>query len=167
MVSARRLELRTSRTSTPVSSAFDLFTSCNSGTGPYSDVGHTFERLAAWVGTHRLFGPWTQALGISYDDPEVTPSGRLRYDAAFVVPAGTAGESEILAGELPQRHYAATIHKGPYTELPLSYAALLRWWLQHGDGEISDAPALDFYLNQPGVTAPESLLTKICLPVEK
>ena len=32
---------------------------------------------------------------------------------------------------------------------------------------ISDAPALEFYLNQPGVTAPESLLTKICLGIAR
>jgi DNA gyrase inhibitor GyrI len=52
-----------------------------------------------------------------------------------------------------------------YAGLAVAYARLIRGWLRHGDGEISDAPALEFYLNQPGRTAPESLLTKICLAV--
>jgi AraC family transcriptional regulator len=131
--------------------------------GPYSDVGQSFERLAAWVGAHGLFGPWTQGLGISYDDPEVTPPGHLRYDAAFTVPRAMPGEGEIQGLELPARDYATTIHKGPYAGLAVAYAGLMRWCLRHTDVEISDAPALEFYLNQPGRTAPESLLTKICL----
>ena len=135
--------------------------------GPYGDVGQAFERLAAWVGAHGLFGPWTQGLGIGYDDPEVTPSEHLRYDAAFTVPRAVAGEGEIQCIELPARDYVTTVHKGPYTGLAVAYAGLMRWWLQYGDGELSDAPALDFYLNQPGPTAPESLLTKICLPVAR
>jgi AraC family transcriptional regulator len=135
--------------------------------GPYGDVGHTFERLAAWVGAHGLFGPWTQGLGISYDDPEVTPPEHLRYDAAFTVPRATPGEGEIQGLELPARDYATAIHKGPYSGLAVTYAGLMRWWLRHGDGEVSDAPALEFYLNQPGHTAPELLLTKICLAIAR
>lgn len=133
--------------------------------GPYGEVGKTFERLAAWVGAHGLFGPWTQGLGISYDDPEVTPPERLRYDAAFTVPRPISGEGEIQGLQLPARDYATTVHKGPYAGLAVAYAGLMRWWLRHGDGETCDAPALEFYLNQPGNTAPESLLTKICLAV--
>lgn len=135
--------------------------------GPYGDVGQTFKRLAAWVGSHGLFGPWTQGLGISYDDPEVTPPEHLRYDAAFTAPRAVQGEGEIQGLELPARDYATAIHKGPYTGLALAYASLIRWWLRHGDGEISDAPALEFYLNQPGHTPPESLLTKICLAIAR
>ena len=95
--------------------------------GPYSDVGQTFERLAAWVGAHGLFGPWTQGLGISYDDPEVTPPERLRYDAAFTVPRAIPGEGEIQGLDLPARDYATAIHKGPYSGLTVAYAGLMRW----------------------------------------
>lgn len=133
--------------------------------GPYDEVGRTFVRLAAWVGAHGLFGPWTQALGVCHDDPEVTPPEHLRYDAAFVAPQSGAGEGEIQVMELPQRLYATTIHRGPYSALPAAYAGLMRWWLRNGDGEISDLPSLEFYLNQPGQTAPESLMTRICLAV--
>jgi len=133
--------------------------------GPYGDVGQTFKRLATWVGAHGLFGPWTQGIGISYDDPEVTPAEHLRYDAAFTVPRAIPGEGEIQGLELPARDHATAIHKGSYSGLAVAYAGLMRWWLRHGDGELSDAPALEFYLNQPGHTAPESLLTKICVAV--
>jgi len=133
--------------------------------GPYDEVGRTFERLAAWVGAHGLFGPWTQALGVCHDDPEVTPPEHLRYDAAFVVPQSAAGEVEIQAMELPQRVYATTVHTGPYSALPAAYAGLMRWWLRDGDGEISELPSLEFYLNQPESTAPETLMTRICLTV--
>lgn len=134
--------------------------------GPYSEVGRTFERLAAWVGSKGLFGPWTQGLGIVYDDPEVTPAEHLRYDAAFAVPRATTGDGDIQDLELTARNYVTAIHQGPYSGLAASYAAAVRWLLRHGGGELSDAPALEFYLNQPAFTEPEALLTKICLPVE-
>jgi len=135
--------------------------------GPYGDVGQTFERLAAWVGSHGLFGPWTQGLGISYDDPEVTPPEYLRYDARLHGAARGAGR-----GRNPgPRAARARLRDGdPQRSIyrpGRAYAGLIRWWLRHGDGEISDAPALEFYLNQPGHTAPESLLTKICLAVAR
>jgi AraC family transcriptional regulator len=133
--------------------------------GPYGDVGQTFERLSAWVGAHGLFGPWTQGLGISYDDPEVTPPEHLRYDAAFTVPRAMPGEGEIQALELPARDYATAIHTGPYAGLGVAYAGLMRWCLRRTDLDVSDTPALEFYLNQAGHTAPESLRTKICLAV--
>lgn len=128
--------------------------------GPYNEVGETFARLAAWVGAHGLFGPWTQGLGISYDDPEVTPQEHLRFDAAFTVPRAIASEGEIHGFELPARDYATAVHQGPYAGLAVAYAGLVDWWLRHGDGELCDAPALEFYLNP---AAP----TKICLAVAR
>lgn len=134
--------------------------------GPYGDVGKTFERLARWVGAHRLFGPWTQALGVSHDDPEVTAAEKLRYEAAFTVPRAVSDEGEIYYLELPARDYVTAIHQGTYSGLGAAYAGLVRWWLRHGEGTLSDDPALEFYLNQPGLTPPESLLSRICLAVE-
>ncbi len=99
--------------------------------------------------------------------PEVTPPECLRYDAAFTLPRSAPGEGEIQSLELPARDYVTMTHKGPYAALPVAYAGLIRWWLRHGDGEISDAPALEFYLNHPGQTAPESLLTRICIAIAR
>jgi AraC family transcriptional regulator len=42
-------------------------------TGPYDQVMTTWQRLMMWAGWRGLLGPGMQLLGISHDDPEVTP----------------------------------------------------------------------------------------------
>ena len=48
--------------------------------GPYSEVGSTWGRLLAWAGRKGLLGPGIRMLGIVYDDPDITPAEKVRYD---------------------------------------------------------------------------------------
>ena len=48
-------------------------------------VGATWGKLAAWAGARGLFGPGPRFIGVSYDDPQITPPEKLRYDAAITV----------------------------------------------------------------------------------
>lgn len=54
---------------------------CLRHVGPYDQVGSTWERLCDWAGPRDLIGGETEMTGASYDDPDVTPVDKLRYDA--------------------------------------------------------------------------------------
>jgi AraC family transcriptional regulator len=134
-------------------------------TGPYDQVGATWGKLSAWAGPRGLFGPATKFIGVSYDDPQITPPEKLRYDAAMTVsrlvqPEGEFGVMEIAGGE-----YATFLHKGPYETLGRAYQALLGGWLPQSGRELRDAPCFEVYLNSPQGTPPEELLTLIHVPV--
>lgn len=133
--------------------------------GPYDQLGATWSRLAAWAGQRRLFGPATRFIGISWDDPQITPSEKLRYDAAMTVsrpidPEGEFGVTEIAGGD-----YAVIVHKGPYERLGQTYQALLGGWLPRSGRELRDAPCFEVYLNSPQTTRPADLLTVIHAPI--
>jgi AraC family transcriptional regulator len=128
-------------------------------TGAYGSIGETWGALSREAGMRGLLGPWTRAVGISFDDPEITPADKLRYDAAFVVRQGANGA-------LPPGDYISTEYRGSYSTLHLGYAAMCGTWLRHGGREIGAGPALEFYLNDPRHVAPEDLLTRICLPLD-
>jgi AraC family transcriptional regulator len=133
--------------------------------GPYSQVGATWARLAAWAGPRGLFGPATRFIGISHDDPQITAPDKLRYDAAITVtrpvtPEGEFGVTEIAGGE-----YATAVHKGPYDSLGRTYQAMLGGWLPASGRELRDVPCFEVYLNSPQNTAPEELLTMIHVPI--
>ncbi len=133
--------------------------------GPYQEVGGTWGQLAAWAGPRGLLGPHTRCLGICYDDPEVTPADKIRYDACLVVddsfqPEGDVGVQEVAGGE-----YAVTTHHGPYEKLTETYARLCGEWLPSQGREPRSAPTLEFYLNNPQQTAPEDLLTEVRVPL--
>jgi AraC family transcriptional regulator len=134
-------------------------------TGPYDQVGATWGKLAAWAGPRGLFGPATKFIGVSYDDPQITPPEKLRYDAAMTVsrpvqPEGEFGVMEIAGGE-----YATLMHKGPYETLGRAYQTLLGAWLPQSGRELRDVPCFEVYLNSPQTTRPEELLTLIHVPV--
>jgi len=131
--------------------------------GPYDQVGETWERLGDWVGSELLFGPSTLMLGVCWDDPEVTPAEKIRYDACVTVEDGFAPSGAIGVQTLPGGEYAVTLHEGPYSGLGETYAALFSREIPRLGREAGDPPTLEVYLNDPESTEPEDLLTEVCV----
>jgi AraC family transcriptional regulator len=104
-------------------------------------------------------------LGISHDDPEITPPERLRYDAALVVPDSVTGSGAVAIQEIGGGEYAAAMHRGPYDRLGETYAALCGQWLPASGREARNAPPLEFYRTSFGETPPEEFLTEIFVPL--
>ena len=134
--------------------------------GPYDTVGSTWMRLVNWAWPKGLLGPATAFIGICHDDPEITEPDKLRYDAAIAVPPQVEPQGEIGVRDLQAGDYGVAIHRGPYHRLGDTYARLCGEWLPASGRELCSAPSLEIYLNSPQNTAPEDLLTKVCLPLE-
>jgi AraC family transcriptional regulator len=133
--------------------------------GSYSQVGATWGRLCGWAGGRGLMGPSTKFLGISWDDPDVTPAEKLRYDAAIVIDRPVTPEGEFGMTELAGGDYATIRHRGPYETLSVSYQKLMGGWLPGSGRELRDAPCFEVYLNSPQTESPENLLTLIHVPI--
>jgi AraC family transcriptional regulator len=134
--------------------------------GPYREVGATWGKLMAWAGPRGLVGPGTLALGVAHDDPDVTPSDKLRYDVCLTVgdsflPEGEVGVQQVGGGE-----YAITTHRGPYETVAQTIARLCGEWLPASGREPRSAPVLGILRNFPPDARPEDLLTDIYLPLE-
>lgn len=133
--------------------------------GPYNKVGQAWERLCDWAGRNCLMGPNMQFLGACYDDPEVTPAEKIRYDACMTVDGSVEAEGDIGVRTIEGGRYVVTLHEGPYEKLGDTYAALYGQWLASSEHEPADGPCLEFYLNDPNSTAPEDLQTEVCVPI--
>jgi AraC family transcriptional regulator len=134
--------------------------------GPYNEVSVAWDKLCTILGKEGLLGPGTKFIGICYDDPEVTPPEKIRYDACVTVgndfqPQGDIGVQTISGGE-----YAVVTHIGPYNKLGQTYAKLFGRWLPQSGRELRSEPGLEFYLNSPESTEPKELLTDIYVPLE-
>ncbi|MEN6426382.1 MAG: AraC family transcriptional regulator, partial [Phycisphaerales bacterium] len=134
--------------------------------GPYDQVGTAWERLCTQLGKDGLLGPKARFIGISYDDPDVTPSERIRYDACITVDDGFAARDDVGVQTIGGGEYAVTTHVGPYNLLSRTYAKLLGQWLPRSGRELRSEPSLEFYLNAPESTDPEDLITDIYAPLE-
>lgn len=135
-------------------------------TGPYCEVGQAWETLCTYLGKEGRLGGDSRFIGLSHDDPEVTPPGKLRYDACIPVGDDFEPHGDVGVQTIAGRDYAEMTHFGPYERLNESYAKLLGQWLPRSGRELHGGPSLEFYINSPENTAPEDLVTDICVPLE-
>lgn len=134
--------------------------------GPYDQVGNVWQKLYSWAAKRNLLGPNTSAIGVSYDDPDITPPERIRCDACLSVNASVEPEGEVAIQLIGGGEYATTTHVGPYDKLSDTYARLCGQWLPASGREIKSEPALEFFRNSPADTKPEELITDIYIPLE-
>ncbi len=138
--------------------------------GPYDQVGEAWKTLMKWGWSKMMFGR-AETFGLCFDDPDVTPAERIRYEACMAVKAGTKPKGEVAVRELPGGTYAVAEHVGPYDTLGRTYAGLcaavaagpvdgMRW-------SLGDPPSVEVYLNDPRKTPPEDLRTEVWMPVTR
>lgn len=125
-----------------------------------------WDKVCAYAAANRLFGFRTEFIGISYDDPKITESDKLRYDACLTVSKTVKPEGEIGFREMPDGKYAVFTHTGPYEFFQDSYNYIFGQWIGENNIELRDVPCFEKYLNSPDKTKPEKLLTEIYIPVK-
>jgi AraC family transcriptional regulator len=135
-------------------------------TGPYSEVGETWQKLLMYLGKEGLLGSGTLFIGICHDDPAVTAPEKVRYDACVTQDSGFKPQDEIGVQTIPGGDYAVMTHLGPYDKLAESYARLLGQWLPRGNRMLRSTPCFEEYLNSPESTDPEDLITDLHAPLE-
>lgn len=129
--------------------------------GPYNQCQAAWGTLCAWAGRHRITGPGIICLGVCHDDPEVTPLDKVRYDACLTVGADVRPEGDVGIQEIGGGEYATTTHRGSYENLHETYAKLCGQWIPTQGREVSSAPSIEIYRNDPTTTKPEDLVTDI------
>ncbi len=134
-------------------------------TGPYDQVGRTWSRLFQWAAIKGLLMRKTEVIGVAHDDPDVTPPDKVRYDACLRVGRPLEPEGHVGFQTIPAAEYAILSHRGPYDTLGEAYVWFCGRWIPESGREMADRPCLEFYLNSPLDTAPESLRTDIYLPL--
>jgi AraC family transcriptional regulator len=134
--------------------------------GPYNQCARAWETLCTWAGPRGLLAPGCQFMGLCYDDPDVTPGERIRYDACISVDEAVNPEGEIGTQKLEGGLYAMTTHIGPYEKLSTVYAQVCGQWMPAQGYEIPSRPSIEVYQNSPEDTEPEDLITDIHVPLQ-
>lgn len=143
---------------------------CVRHVGPYSDVGQAWGALMKWGWTKMMFGK-PETFGLCFDDPEVTASDKVRYEACMVVDGKAKAKGDVAVRDLPGGEFAVALHEGPYERIGETYAALFaqvsRGPINGASWRLGDPPSREKYLNDPRKTKPEDLRTEIWMPVSR
>lgn len=133
--------------------------------GPYNEISRAYDKLGAILGARGL---WPQAgamVAVYYDDPDATPPADLRSHAGVAFGPDVVLEAPLEVVILPAGPHAVMTYRGPYSGLGAAYEVLFGQWLPGSGHEPADSPVFEIYLNTPMDTAPEDLLTELCVPL--
>ena len=134
--------------------------------GAYYKIGKCFESFGLMCESRGLWPQTGPVIGVYVDNPDVTPEADLTSLAGAEwlgddIPDGMQ-EWHLEGGET-----AVLTYKGPYSGIASAYHTLFGDWLPKSGQEPADAPCYEISLNSPRDTAPNELLTEICLPLKQ
>jgi AraC family transcriptional regulator len=119
--------------------------------GPYGPGIHeAWGRLGRWAGPRGLFGrgkdaPGAQAVGISWDNPDICPPERCRYSACIAISDELEPSGKVVVLCFPARTYLCLHYAGNEAGFAAAYGSLYRLYLPESGFEPEDAPAIEFY----------------------
>ena len=135
--------------------------------GPYLEIGGAFQQVAGVFSARNLWPHAQGMIGIYYDDPDLVAPENLNSHAGVIVDNGFAMPDNLEDVVVPGGRMAVMHFKGPYAGLKTAYDYLFGQWLLNSGNEPRDAPCFEVYLNDPSQTAPDDLLTDICVPLQE
>ncbi|MCP9480774.1 AraC family transcriptional regulator [Shimia sp. CNT1-13L.2] len=129
--------------------------------GNYSEIGKSFEAFGAVCQSRNLWAQCGPMLGVYFDNPD----DKAEADLLSIAGATWHGEvpEDFESCEIPAGRYAVLTYTGPYAGIHGAYEALFGEWLPKSGEMPADTPCLEVYLNNPRDTAPDDLVTEICL----
>lgn len=115
---------------------------------------------------HQIINWESKFYGINWDDPEITPKEKVRYDACISIPNnknyGTNFSNKTISGG---RHLCF-LYKGDYQNLGLVYDYIFRDWIIERNYSLREEPIFEQYINNKEVTPTDELLTEIFIPIK-
>jgi len=138
-------------------------------TGPYGHpgIGQTWGRFMAWCGQHGLLAPRPNSYGIAWDNAEITPPERCRYDCCVEVgddfkPQGDVGVQTFAGGR-----YACARFTGTGADIAGAWMAFYSQWLPQSGHAPADSPCVELY--EPDFVVDEktgAFQCWLCVPVK-
>lgn len=134
--------------------------------GDYAKIGHAFQSVAVTFNTQNLWPHARGMVGVYYNSPTETPEPELRSHAGIRVEAGIDMPEGLNEVTLPAGRHIVVTHKGPYSGLAAAWDTLYSTILPQQDVLPANSAPFEIYLNDPMNTAPEDLITEICVPLQ-
>ena len=105
--------------------------------------------------------------GITVDTPDIIDDTKVRYDAGVIIDGFGRDDGFLFKQHFGGGNYAVFTHLGSYETLWHTYLGICLGWLPQCEVELRDTFWFDEYLNRPEEVSPESLRTRIYVPVKE
>jgi AraC family transcriptional regulator len=105
-----------------------------------------FHRLMDW-GRQRELVPGATLIGMSQDNPEITPMAKYRYDWCLVLP--DTGTRDGNLGVIPANRFAVLHCRGDIHKVDRAWQYLFHTWLPRSGYQPTQQPALEVFRAHP------------------
>lgn len=134
--------------------------------GPYGPgVSQHWEKFRKWAKARDLAGKGTAALGISHDDPSITPPDKCRYDSCVRVPPDFREEPGVNLADIPGGKYAVLAFKGTDRDIGKAWNGIYAQWLPDSGYQPDDRPCFELYEERHNCHPGGVFECDICIPV--
>lgn len=124
-----------------------------------------YQALATWAKSAKFDLSRSRLMGISMDDPEITPLAKCRYDFCRTVDANLAVTKGIAFCTLASHDWAVLPCSGTLVDVEMAWNFLFRKWLPNSGFEPAPMPALEVFLKQPEEIGWDHFELECCIPV--
>lgn len=129
-------------------------------------VAKAFEEMGRWAAERGLLGGDAQFIGMSQDDPEITPAAKCRYDVCLTVPRGLDVDGAIGTRRMPAATYGVLRCQGSdWGKIDRAWNHLFKGWLPRSGYQPTHAPAMEVYHRSP-LEGWELFDFDACIPVK-
>lgn len=125
----------------------------------------TWERLDRWAVAHRALRPDTIRLGISMDDPTITPEEKCRYLAAITIHEEIVRDRLVSIMDVPAMTCAVFHVELLIDQFQSYYHSVYRDWLPDSGLQPADFPCYEVYLQPPSEDTGGAYHMDIHIPV--
>ncbi len=124
-----------------------------------------WNQLFRWATAHDLISKETRVLGISFDDPLITPVDKCRYFACLSIPSVINPQPPIGFMTLEGSKCAITRVTCDLDEIQGIYMYLYRDWLIDSGFQPADLPPYEIYLSTPETNPEGKYEMEIYIPI--
>jgi len=113
------------------------------------ELERAYRVLLGWLSAQSIDGASLPLVGMSWDQPEVTPLDKVCFDLGLPIPEDIAVHGPVAERRLPA-HASVEVHvDGPLPHVALAWEHLYDRWLPRSDREPTDLPAMKRFVRQP------------------
>jgi len=123
-----------------------------------------FDRLMAWGRRHGLV-PGAQLIGMTLDDPDITPMKKFQFDWCLVLPPGHEPDGDVSLGLIPANRFALVHCEGDVRKEERAWRYLFHAWLPGSGYEPTNDPLMEVYRRHPLEVGWDTFDLDCCLPV--
>jgi AraC family transcriptional regulator len=128
-------------------------------------VTSAYDRLVEWFVARGGDPAHTGLIGMSQDDPDVTPLALCRYDLCLQVPEGWGAEGEVSVRPFPACHIAYIHCRGDIFLVDRAWQYLYRYWLPRSSFVPDNLPAMEIFRRQPAELGWEEYDLDCAIPI--